>query len=161
VNPLPLRQASDSEAQTKAIGRGLAGSLGPGDLLALRGELGAGKTCFVRGIAVGLGIDPEMVRSPTFVLHHVYPAERLSLHHIDLYRLGSGADLSILDLDTLLEDGVVAVEWAEHADLRAWDPVTIDILATTPTERVITLAPDAPERMVSAFMSSLAKRPGA
>ena len=71
----------------------------------------------VRGIATGMGIDPALVRSPTFVLHHVYRAGAKVLHHIDLYRLGPNADIRLLDIDEMLESGgVVVVEWGEHAD---------------------------------------------
>src|SRR4029077_2956239 len=90
----------------------------PGDLILLSGELGAGKTVLVRGVATGMGMDPALVRSPTFVLHHVYRAGPRVLHHIDLYRLGPGADIRLLDVDEMLESGgVVVVEWGEYADL--------------------------------------------
>src|SRR5205807_1582448 len=99
----------------------------PGDLLALHGELGAGKTTLVRGLAAGLGGDPERVASPTFVLHHVYRGGRLTLHHVDLFRLGTEVDLALFDLDDLLEGGAVVVEWAELADLGAYRPVHIHL----------------------------------
>lgn len=106
---------SDSPLHTEALGRTLGLALRPGDVLALDGDLGAGKTVLVRGLAEGAGADPLTVRSPTFVLHHVYRGTRLTLHHLDCYRLGDGADLSALDVDSLAEDGALAVEWAAYA----------------------------------------------
>ncbi len=92
----------------------LADSLGPGAVLLLSGDLGAGKTAFVRGLAEGLGIDPGEVTSPTFTLVHEYGGGRLPLVHVDLYRLDS-ADLDEIGLDTdVAARGVTAVEWAER-----------------------------------------------
>jgi tRNA threonylcarbamoyladenosine biosynthesis protein TsaE len=107
-----------TEADTLAFGERLGTRVEAGDLILLIGQLGAGKTVLVRGIATGMGIDPAAVRSPTFVLHHVYRAGERVLHHIDLYRLGPRADIRLLDIDDMLESGgVVVVEWGEHADL--------------------------------------------
>ena len=78
-----------SEAETVDAGRELAGTLGPGAIVLLSGDLGAGKTAFIRGMAAGLGIDPLEVSSPTFTLIHEYRGGRLQLHHVDLYRLAS------------------------------------------------------------------------
>jgi tRNA threonylcarbamoyl adenosine modification protein YjeE len=108
-------RTSDSPLQTEALGRSLGLALRPGDVLALDGDLGAGKTVLARGLAEGAGADPLTVRSPTFVLHHVYRGTRLTLHHIDCYRLGAGADLAALDVDALAEEGALAVEWAAYA----------------------------------------------
>jgi len=107
-----------TEADTLAFGERLGTRVEAGDLILLSGQLGAGKTVLVRGIATGMGIDPAAVRSPTFVLHHVYRAGERVLHHIDLYRLGPRADIRLLDIGEMLESGgVVVVEWGEHADL--------------------------------------------
>ena len=152
----PLRIVALGEEQTEAVGRALATALRPGDLLALTGELGAGKTTLIRGIAEGLGVDPMLVHSPTFVLHHVYPAPAITLHHIDLYRLGAGAETASLALEELLDQGVVAVEWAEYAQLDAFAPVWIAIDAPDPQSRVITLEAAAPERMHLALAGSVA-----
>ena len=92
----------------------LASSLEAGAVLLLSGDLGAGKTAFVRGLAEGLGIDPDEVTSPTFTLVHEYRGGRLPLIHVDLYRLDR-ADLDEIGLDQdLAATGVVAVEWAER-----------------------------------------------
>jgi len=139
------------EAETEALGAGLAASLRAGDLLALHGELGAGKTRLVRGLATGLGVRPEVVRSPTFVLHHVYREGRIPLHHLDLYRLGEGADLRGLDLDTLLDEGAVAVEWAELGDLSGYAPVHLTLEERGPARREIAIDPASPPRLLDAF----------
>jgi tRNA threonylcarbamoyladenosine biosynthesis protein TsaE len=105
---------TSSEAETSRAGEGLAASLGAGALVLLYGDLGAGKTAFVRGLARGLGADPDEVSSPTFTLVQEY-AGRLRLFHVDLYRLRPGADVDELGLDELVAGGgVVAVEWADR-----------------------------------------------
>jgi len=100
-----------SEAETMAVARELATGLRAGDVLLLSGNLGAGKTAFVRGLAQGLGGDPEEVSSPTFTLIHEYRGGRLTLYHVDLYRLERAAT-DDLGLDELgVRDGVLAIEW--------------------------------------------------
>ena len=102
-----------SQEETEALGARLGATLGAGDTLLLVGDLGAGKTTLVRGIARGLGIDPEEVSSPTFVLINEYRG-RLTLHHVDLYRL-EGAAVDDLGLEELSAGGgVVVIEWAER-----------------------------------------------
>lgn len=101
-----------SDVETEAVGADLASRLGPGARVLLYGELGAGKTAFVRGLAAGLGIDPDEVSSPTFTLVQEYRG-RLSLFHVDLYRLAPG-EVDDLGLDALAADGVLAIEWAER-----------------------------------------------
>ena len=93
-----------------AVARELAATLHVGAVLLLSGNLGAGKTAFVRGLAAGLGIDPENVSSPTFTLVHEYRGGRLPLYHADLYRLDRAATED-LGLDEAGTDGVLAVEW--------------------------------------------------
>lgn len=103
-----------SEAETRAVAAALAGDLGPADVLLLSGDLGAGKTAFVRGLAEGLAIDPGEVSSPTFTIVHEYAGGRLPLVHVDLYRLPS-ADLDEVGLDPdVAARGVTAVEWPER-----------------------------------------------
>lgn len=89
-------------------------------MVLLRGELGAGKTAFVRGLARGVGADPFEVASPTFVLMTSYPG-RLTLHHVDLYRLGGKGDDRELGLEELPGPrGVLAIEWPERLSLVPW-----------------------------------------
>jgi tRNA threonylcarbamoyladenosine biosynthesis protein TsaE len=111
-----------SEAETSAAGEHLGRRLGTGDVVLLYGDLGAGKTAFVRGLARGLGASPDAVSSPTFTLVQEYSG-RVKLHHVDLYRL-QPIEVGDLGLDELIEsEAVVAVEWAERwadAPERAW-----------------------------------------
>ena len=97
-------------ADTRALGRELAGLLRAGDLVVLAGPLGAGKTALTQGIGAGLGV-PGAVTSPTFVLARVHRGGRLPLVHVDAYRLGSMADVDDLDLDATAEEAVTVVEW--------------------------------------------------
>lgn len=102
------------DAGTRGIGRALAGRLVAGDLVLLHGDLGAGKTVFVKGLAEGLGLDADDVTSPTFTLVHEYAGGRLPLLHLDLYRLDR-ADLDEVGLDPdVAARGIVVVEWAER-----------------------------------------------
>jgi tRNA threonylcarbamoyladenosine biosynthesis protein TsaE len=113
-----VRHHSRSEEQTRAIARDLARQLEGGQIVLLSGDLGTGKTVFVKGLAEGLAIDANEVTSPTFTLVHEYRGGRLPLIHIDLYRL-ERADLDELGLDRDLADhGVVAVEWADRLSRR-------------------------------------------
>ena len=102
------------EADTRAVGRRLANLLRAGDVVLLAGDLGAGKTVFVSGVAEGLGVE-ERVVSPTFILARRYEG-LMTLHHADLYRLGSSAEIEDLDLETDAFDGVLFVEWGNAAD---------------------------------------------
>ena len=109
-----LEFQTTGEAQTRALGRRLASCLHGGERIGLAGELGAGKTCFVRGLAEGLRIRPEVVRSPSFTLMMQYEGGRLPLHHIDLFRLAPGqADLEDLR-EVLYGSGVCAIEWFDR-----------------------------------------------
>ena len=105
--------ATHSEAETAAIGRGIANTLTPGSVLLLFGDLGAGKTAFVRGLAEGLGVAPEEVTSPTFTLMQEYRGGRVPLIHVDLYRLNDPREIDDLGLEELGLDCVLAIEWAE------------------------------------------------
>jgi tRNA threonylcarbamoyladenosine biosynthesis protein TsaE len=103
---------SRSAEETEALGARLAESLEPGDVVALTGELGAGKTCFAQGLARGLGVARRAV-SPTFVLVNEYRG-RVPVHHVDAYRTESLAELLDLGLEEMVAgDGVTIVEWAD------------------------------------------------
>jgi len=102
-----------SEEETAAVGRELAATLSAGDALLLYGDLGAGKTAFVRGLAEGLGVHRDEVSSPTFTLIQEYRGGRLPLFHVDLYRIDDPRELDELGLDEIAVDGVLAIEWAE------------------------------------------------
>jgi tRNA threonylcarbamoyladenosine biosynthesis protein TsaE len=105
---------TESERETVAAGERLGASLGPGDVVLLTGELGAGKTAFVRGLARGVGGSPDDVSSPTFTLIQEYRGGRAKLHHVDLYRL-QPVEVGDLGLDDLVSGGdIVAIEWAER-----------------------------------------------
>jgi tRNA threonylcarbamoyladenosine biosynthesis protein TsaE len=104
---------SRSEAETASRGRDLAATLAAGDIVLLFGDLGAGKTAFVRGLADGLGVPPDDVSSPTFTLIHEYRGGRLPLFHVDLYRLNDPREIDDLGLDEIAAEGVLAIEWAE------------------------------------------------
>jgi tRNA threonylcarbamoyladenosine biosynthesis protein TsaE len=107
---------SKSAAETFEFGRQLAGELKPGDVIALTGELGSGKTCLVKGIAAGLGVTQE-VTSPTFTFIHEYRGGRLPLVHVDLYRLDKVAEAVNIGIEDYLNGpGVVVIEWAERIE---------------------------------------------
>jgi tRNA threonylcarbamoyladenosine biosynthesis protein TsaE len=118
-----LRTATpaESEAFAATLGRALTRDT----LIGLVGELGAGKTCFVRGLARGLGIDPERVHSPSFTLVNEYDGGRLPLRHVDLYRLERPRDEDPLLREVLYGDGVVAVEWFERLELTDADDLLL------------------------------------
>jgi tRNA threonylcarbamoyladenosine biosynthesis protein TsaE len=114
---------TSSEGETAEVAAGLAQGFRGGEVVLLRGELGAGKTAFVRGLVRGLGGSAEDVASPTFVLLTSYPA-RLTLHHADLYRLRGDGDERELGLEELPgPKGVLAVEWAERLSETPWGRV--------------------------------------
>ena len=105
---------TSSDEETAAVGRSLGETLSPGAVIHLFGDLGAGKTVFVRGLAAGLGIDPDEVSSPTFTLIQEYRGQgRHPLFHVDLYRL-AGAEVDDLGLDAYAAEGIVAIEWANR-----------------------------------------------
>lgn len=114
--PLPDSPIQGEDAM-RALGTALAAALGPGDVLCLRGDLGAGKTTLVQGLAAGLGIDPSLVASPSFALVHRYAGGDVPLVHLDLYRLESLGELQAAGLDDALHDpeALVVVEWPDVA----------------------------------------------
>jgi tRNA threonylcarbamoyladenosine biosynthesis protein TsaE len=128
---------TDSESGTSAAGERLARVLGAGGVVLLFGELGAGKTAFVRGLARGLGAEPEDVSSPTFTLVQEYRGGRLPLYHVDLYRL-EPAEIADLGLDEMIDgDGVVAIEWADRWRDRPNDAIEVTIRDAGDNRRTI------------------------
>ena len=110
-----LEQITNSPAETERAGTLLGERLRGGDVVLLSGELGAGKTTFVRGVANGMG-SKASVASPTFQLVRIYPG-RVQLAHVDLYRVESSSELRDLGLEELAQDGAVVVEWGERLDV--------------------------------------------
>ena len=105
---------TNSPAETEAVGAAMARVLTPGTVIAYRGDLGAGKTAFTRGLARGLGCR-EPVTSPTYTIVNEYLSGRLPLFHFDMYRLGSSEDLFDIGWEDYLDrGGVCAVEWSER-----------------------------------------------
>jgi len=127
------------EATEAAAGR-LARHVGRGDLLLLAGEMGAGKTTFVRGLAAGMGVTGD-VMSPTFQLVRVYRGP-VQLAHVDLYRLDGAAELADLGLDELLDDGAVVVEWGDRLREPGAVRIAIDVLDEHRRRLRIEEAPD-------------------
>jgi tRNA threonylcarbamoyladenosine biosynthesis protein TsaE len=132
-----VTHVTHAEDETAQVARALAETLAAGDVLLLSGNLGAGKTAFVRGLAEGLGIAPGEISSPTFTLVHEYGGGRLALYHVDLYRLDRAAttDLGLEELG--VADGVLAIEWPDRLthDLPGARLVTIEIVDET-TRRI-------------------------
>lgn len=133
-----LRTASAEE--TKAWGTRLAHFLFPGVVIGLEGDLGAGKTCFVKGVAVGLGLDEEEVYSPTFTLIAEHYRGRMPLYHIDLYRL-QGAEVTELGIEEyLFGRGVTVIEWFQFLPVGVVDQhLHISFAFAGPEERILTL----------------------
>ena len=118
---------TDSPAGTEALGQALAQKLTPGAVIAYRGDLGAGKTAFTRGLARGLGIC-EAVTSPTYTIVNEYLSGKMPLFHFDMYRLGSSDELFDIGWDDYLErGGVCAVEWSENVADAMERPITVRI----------------------------------
>jgi tRNA threonylcarbamoyladenosine biosynthesis protein TsaE len=132
-------RTSNSEEETAAIARELAATLQPGAILLLSGQLGAGKTAFVRGLAVGLAIDPDEVSSPTFTLVHEYRGGRLTLYHADLYRLERTTTEDLGLEEPRVADGVLAIEWPDRLTHTLPGAVAITIDMVDETTRRITV----------------------
>ncbi|MFH1747329.1 MAG: tRNA (adenosine(37)-N6)-threonylcarbamoyltransferase complex ATPase subunit type 1 TsaE [Planctomycetota bacterium] len=149
MNPAITWQ-SKSPAATLKLGRMLGDMARPGDLFALSGPLGAGKTQLVKGLAEGLEVAAdELVVSPTFVLVREY-AGRLTLYHIDLYRLKAGSELWSLGLDEMLDDpqSVIAIEWADRAaEILPPESWQIELAHAGSHKRQITIIVPDPQRM--------------
>jgi tRNA threonylcarbamoyladenosine biosynthesis protein TsaE len=126
--------------ETRRIGRELAAELAPDGALLLVGDLGAGKTVLVQGLAEGLGIDPGRIQSPTYTLLSEYRAERgsstVTLRHLDLYRLGPGEVQAAGFEELLLGPGVKAVEWAERLPFEVPGALTLRIAGRETTREL-------------------------
>ena len=138
--------SSESPDDTLAIARALGAALRPGDVVALTGELGAGKTLFCKGVGEALGISPDRIVSPTFtiVTEHAGP---VSLTHIDVFRLSGARDADEIGMrDLLAGDGVCMVEWAEKiAELLPTDCIQVTFTISGDERREIAVdAPDLP-----------------
>jgi tRNA threonylcarbamoyladenosine biosynthesis protein TsaE len=140
-------------SRVEQLGRALGGILRPGDAVLLTGPLGAGKTTLVRAIAAGLGIDPALVSSPTFVVINQYPIPEADaeLVHVDAYRLSGPADLETVGWDRFSDPGffgILAVEWPERLGdeaLPAWAAAPARITLHQSGEEVRDLALDLPD----------------
>ena len=128
---------TNSPEQTERIGAALGKILTPGTVIAYRGDLGAGKTAFTRGLARGLGYD-EPVTSPTYTIVNEYLGGRMPLFHFDMYRLASSDDLWDIGWEDYLErGGIAAVEWSENIEDALEDAIVITIHKTGETSRRI------------------------
>lgn len=128
---------SHSEAETAHAARELAATLTAGSVVLLFGDLGAGKTAFVRGLADGLGIGADQVTSPTFTLVQEYRGGRLPIVHVDLYRLNDPREIDELGLEELGADAVLAIEWAEKMPAPPSGAVEVRIRHRQGDERTI------------------------
>jgi tRNA threonylcarbamoyladenosine biosynthesis protein TsaE len=135
-----------SEEETRQVARELARTLAPGRTVLLYGPLGVGKTTFVRGLAEGLGADPEEVSSPTFTLIQEYRGGRLTLLHVDLYRLQPG-EVDELGLDELSSGPVVtAIEWADRLPRVPPEAIRVQLEDRGGDERLIVVDDAAEQR---------------
>jgi tRNA threonylcarbamoyladenosine biosynthesis protein TsaE len=134
-----VKRISHSVTETESIAAELAGQLRGGECIALEGDLGAGKTHFVRGLVRGLGGSERSVSSPTFVLLNVYDSGRLKVFHLDAYRVHGAEDFDAIGFTELLEQGgVVAVEWPKRVgDLLPTSRINVTIMATGARRREI------------------------
>ena len=134
-----MHYTTNSPAQTEAIGAALAKILAPGTVIAYRGDLGAGKTAFTRGLARGLGFN-ELVTSPTYTIVNEYLGGRMPLFHFDMYRLHSSDDLWDIGWEDYLDrGGVCAVEWSENVTEAMEDAIWVRIEKLDGDSRRITM----------------------
>lgn len=159
-----ITRVSSGPAHTRRLGERLGQVAQAGDVVVLLGGLGAGKTCFVQGLARGLGVPPEeRVASPTFniVLEH---AGRLPLYHLDLYRIADASELGELGLLHYLEGaGVVAVEWMDRfPGLTPADHLAVRLEPAGPHRRLLQIAAHGPrsQALQAAWLGRRARAPG-
>ena len=140
-----MEYRSNSVQETEALGAALGAALAPGTVVAFTGDLGAGKTAFIRGMARGLGIS-DRVTSPTFTIVNEYEGGRVPLFHFDMYRLGSSDELFEIGWEDYLgRGGILAVEWSENvADVLERGALRVDIRrGETDEQRRITITPES------------------
>ena len=144
----------DDETVTAALGARIATALRPGDVVALTGDLGAGKTALARAILRGLGVTGH-VPSPTFTLVQSYETPGLTVHHFDLYRIEDESELRELGLEEAKEDGAVLIEWPDRGMPQAWaaDALQIGLSATSETIRQAKISGPERWRNLSGFPS--------
>ena len=134
-----MQYITNSPAETEKIGETLGKTIKPSSVIAYRGDLGAGKTAFTRGLARGLG-STELVTSPTYTIVNEYLGGRMPLFHFDMYRLASSDDLWDIGWEDYLErGGVCAVEWSENVSDALEDPIFITIEKLGEESRRITI----------------------
>ena len=134
-----MEYITNSPEETEKIGAALAQTLEPGAVIAYRGDLGAGKTAFTRGLARGLGYT-DSVTSPTYTIVNEYLGGRLPLFHFDMYRLRSADDLWDIGWEDYLDrGGVCAVEWSENVEEAMEGAITVSIAKLDDTRRSITI----------------------
>ena len=134
-----MEYITNSPCETEAVGAALARVLEPGVVIAYRGDLGAGKTAFTRGLARGLGVK-ESVTSPTYTIVNEYLSGSMPLFHFDMYRLGSEDELFDIGWEDYLErGGICAVEWSENVRDALEDPITVTIEKLGEDTRRITI----------------------
>lgn len=130
-----------TEADTRVVGRKLAATLRPGDIVLLTGGLGVGKTLFTTGIAAGLGVEEQVV-SPSFVLVRQYRSGFLPMVHVDVYRLGSINEFEDLEVLDLAADGVLVIEWGDALEgAIPEDHLRIDFMVEDDGTRVLQMVP--------------------
>jgi len=149
-----VERISHSEAETLELAARLARQLSAGDVVCLEGPLGSGKTCFVRGLATGLGLDPTTVNSPTFVICQRYQGTQtgLALVHLDAFRLTGPDDLESVGWEELLQtpDTVIAVEWPSRI-AAALPPRRINVVMTHVSESTRRIEVDTPPEIASSW----------
>ena len=134
-----MEYISNSPAETEKIGSALGKIIKPGTVIAYRGDLGAGKTAFTRGLARGLGSN-EIVTSPTYTIVNEYLGGRIPLFHFDMYRLASSDDLWDIGWEDYLErGGICAVEWSENVEDAMENAISITIEKLGEESRRITI----------------------